>query len=347
MRRRHFLALAGAAALVGCERPGKAPVGKSLRVVLYDLKSGQEIGNKTTPPLAQRPSFRSRPHPSFGFIDAANSDVRLIEADNARVHPLEAGLSGVVWFRPDACVASGDHKTVLVDLTKEKVVWSNSDHQGFGDRVVGDGVVLVPQEDALAGLDLSTGKTLWNEHGLGRPSVLRISKGQAVVGLYHLNRVEFRELQSGKVTRSIELPNAGAIPCDAAVQGELVLLACPRVGIFAYRAGKLVWQLKLKEEEYLPRIMGTDSSVCLVVPDLAVQALSTESGKKMWSGPMAAFDGYALAGGVWVARRFPGPGAFELTAWDARTGKSLWSKPLPGPQWISVNDRRVAVLSEV
>ncbi len=352
MQRRHFLALAGAAALAGCERPrpGNSPPGKSLRVVLYDLKSGQEIGNKTTSPLPQRPGFRIRPHPSFGFIDAANSDVRLIEADNAKVHNLEAGLSGVVWFQPAACLAGAEYKTVLVDLAQNKVVWSNTDHDPSAERVVAGGVVLVPQREGLSALDLSNGKTLWNEKGLGSPSILQASQDQAIVGLFHLNRVEFRNLQSGQLTGKIELPNAGAIPSEAIVLGDLLLLACPRVGIFAYRDAKPIWQVKLKEEQYSPRLLGGDSSVCLLEldSDQEVQALVSNSGKKLWSGPSVRFDGYGFAGGVWVNRFMDlKTHGVELLACAAQTGKSLWKKQLPANQWISVNDRRVAVLSEV
>ena len=230
------------------------------------------------------------------------------------------------------------------------MTWTNSDHEASGELVVADaGVVLVPQMGALAALDLSSGKTLWNESGLGSPSILRATKDQAVVGLRHLNRVEFRDLKTGKLTGKIEIPNPGAIPSEAAVVGDLLLLACPRIGIFAYRADKLVWQVKLKEEQYWPRLLGANSSLCLIMPngDEEVQALTLKEGKKAWSGPIVYSDGYGLAADVWVTRRLdPKTRVVELGGSDANTGKSLWKKQLPGPHWISVNDKRVAVLSE-
>lgn len=352
MLRRDFLRSGlwlGASALAGCQRPKSSAGGKVFRIIHLDLKTGQEIANKTSAPQSDGLSyFLSRPNPAFGFVEVSQKSVRLIEADSAKVHPLEPGLIRTAWFQVNACVAGNDEKTVLVDLGQNKIVWTNSDRTASAaERIVSDaGVVLLAHRGGVLAIDLKSGKTIWKDGSLGSPGFLRIWKDQAVVGLFHSNRIEFRNLKTGKVSGKLELPGRAAIPGDARMAGDTLLVACPRHALYAYREGKLVWQFKLKESEYYPRILAGDGSVCFFEPEYhtGVHALDVQSGKKLWSGPTPEDNDYTMAGGLWLARHPIKAGG--LIAREARTGKVLWTKEMLFQQ-LCVNDRRVALLGEV
>lgn len=345
MQRREFLAALGALALVGCERPGPGGGGTAYVVTLYDLKSGQEIGKKTTEPLPKLSIFRTRPQPAIGFI-ASTPHGYLIEADSGKVHHFDAD-GAAVWHRPDACVVFNNQATMLVDLAQSKTVWTNSDYQATGARVVGDDVVLLPHRGGVAALDLNTGKTRWDETKLGTPSFLAIHGGQAIITPYHLNRVEFRDLKTGKPGQAIELP-VGAIPSEAILAGDTLVVACPRQGYFAYRGNKLLWQGKLKQEEYYPTFPGADSSLVFLSTDGdEVLALDAATGKQLWKGPVVLGSGCVLAGGVLVdlGRALKGQTEAELSAREAGTGKVMWTKKVNPGQTLCVDDKRVALLN--
>jgi outer membrane protein assembly factor BamB len=236
------------------------------------------------------------------------------------------------------------------DAVTGQPLWHRATPHAFNDEMVVQGGMLVigdATDGYLYAYDTATGQPAWDQHtgsalGLGAAGGAVYTGGAIKAG--HSGGVTALSAEHGTLLWTAEFPGRLDTNSGLSVIGGTVYATSAEGSILAYRAadGTRRWQTPLGKDvtfEGGPVVAG-DGMVYACTGDHppAVYAVSADSGQVIGHhsfGP-AQYPAYmALAGGMIYAAvtrddRLSGPGAGDLIALDAKTGRQQWKVQVAG-----------------
>jgi outer membrane protein assembly factor BamB len=236
------------------------------------------------------------------------------------------------------------------DAVTGQPLWHRATPHAFNDEMVVQGGTLVigdATDGYLYAYDTATGQPRWDQHtgsalGLGATGGAVYTGGAIKAG--HAGGVTALSADRGTLLWTAEFPGRLDTNSGLSVIGGTVYATSAEGSILAYRAadGTRLWQAPLGKDvtfEGGPVVAG-DGMVYACSGDHppAVYAVSAGSGHVIGHhsfGP-AQYPAYlALAGGMIFAAvtrddRLSGPGAGDLIALDAKTGRQRWKVQVAG-----------------
>jgi outer membrane protein assembly factor BamB len=236
------------------------------------------------------------------------------------------------------------------DAVTGEPLWHRATPHAFNDEMVVQGGTLVigdAEDGYLYAYDTATGQPLWDQHtgsalGLGATGGAVYTGGAIKAG--HAGGVTALSADRGTLLWTAEFPGHLDTNSGLSVIGGTVYATSAEGSILAYRAadGTRLWQTPLGKDvtfEGGPVLAG-DGMVYACSGDHppAVYAVNAGSGHVIGhhSFGAAQYPAYmALAGGMIFAAvtrddRLSGPGAGDLIALDAKTGRQRWQVQVAG-----------------
>jgi outer membrane protein assembly factor BamB len=319
-RRRALAALAGMAtgglAVAAWERtrPGKPASRAGTRAVPRFTRPGQRPGTKI-------------------WSATASSPVASVAVGGRAVF---AGTLGSTAYAFDA--ATG------------KPLWRRATAHAFNEEMVVEGTTLVVGDESdgfLYAYDTATGEPLWDKNtgsALGLDAAAGAVYTGGAIKAGHAGGVTALSADRGTLLWTAEFPGSGDTNSDLTVAGGTIYATSYGGAILAYRRadGARLWRTPLgKDVKFLGGGIAVGNGVVYACtgdhPPIGY-AINAANGQVLWrhSFGTAQYPAYlALAGGTLFAAvtkddRLSGPGAGDLVALDARTGRPRWTVAVAG-----------------
>jgi len=236
------------------------------------------------------------------------------------------------------------------DAATGKPLWHRATAHAFNEEMVVQGTTLVVGDKSdgfLYAYDTATGQPRWDRHtgsamGLGAAAGAVYTGGAIKAG--HAGGVTALSADRGTLLWTAEFPGSGDTNSDLTVADGTVYATSYGGAILAYRAadGTRLWRTSLGQDVTLlgggVTIGNGVVYVCSGDHPPVGYAVSAGSGQVLWQhsfGP-AQYPAYlALADGMIFAAvtrddRLSGPGAGDLIALDAKTGRQRWKVQVAG-----------------
>lgn len=229
--------------------------------------------------------------------------------------PVKAGLMNWGWgyfFAEGDSIFAGslDNRVTCYDRKTGKKRWSVDAAGNPSLRALGDNTLVFVDAKGFSALDAATGNVRWTLTGQGKPYLDPVRHfGDLLLGFNgrHGSRAALfcLEMDSGKERWGYPLEK---IPPDK----ERVVLLPEDQDAF--------------KSSLVAELSRDGSPTTLYVADRAkVSALDAASGKPRWTAPLDKTQALALAGDLLLAQ----DKKKILTAFDAATGKAIWTQTTP------------------
>ena len=219
--------------------------------------------------------------------------------------------------------------TTAIDADSGRVLWTLPTRVAVADdrRTGVIGGLVRPDEpvgSTIRAVDLSTGVDLWKATFAEPTSVRPVPGGRALTVTNRGDgaRLELRDVRTGAVRVSRDVPPTGGGPTISASAGDSLLLGYEEAdgsrGVAAYATDTLepLWRRPVNEEDI--RLFSTCGGFVCAPSEVGVQAIDPATGIMVWrtTGADAVFD----MGGVLVAD----VQQTGLAAVDPATGRTLY-----------------------